>query len=318
MDTRKLDFVIQQLASYSGVKRKVGDTTFILGPFHAERTPSCRVFHKATSRDPGSCKCFGCGKTASWDEIAPKIGLSTYVWTKPRPVYAAPRETVVEAGRDTEYDLRPIPSHKMWRGIRTNLLRALGAKMYTTTWGDKFIWLPVYIRGELMGYIRARFRKVADKPSYLNKAGHWSEKHGLFPYDFAIRKQPNVVVLVEGPRDALRLVQEGVPAIAILGTQSWSDQKSRHLELTGAKTVVLMMDGDDAGAKAEELIEPSLSRMVNVVKFDLRGADSPYFKYTDEDEPSKAAKAAGVELWDPGNCPDRKIRELKKLIRTLA
>jgi len=76
---------------------------------------------------------------------------------------------------------------------------------------------------------------------------------------------------------------------------------------------VLCMDGDDAGKKAIELIEPQLEGLINTTVFDLCGPDSPYDQFADEDEPSKVAKAAGVELWDPGNMPLNKVKELKAL-----
>jgi hypothetical protein len=78
-----------------------------------------------------------------------------------------------------------------------------------------------------------------------------------------------------------------------------------------------MMDGDGAGISAEELVQPALQSMFTTSIFSLHGEDSPYHQFSDDEEPTKAAKAAGVPLWDPGNCPKTKISQLLKRIKKL-
>jgi len=46
-----------------------------------------------------------------------------------------------------------------------------------------------------------------------------------------------------------------------------------------------------------------------VTLWDMKG--SPYRQFKDEDEPSKAAKAAGINLWDPGNCPESVVERVR-------
>jgi len=319
VDDRRLNHVIQELNNYSGPKKKLASSTLVSCPYHSERTPSGRIFHDVKTKSPGFFKCYGCGKKAKWDEVAPLLGLKPYKWTKPADQYAQSlRHEDEEKNKIKKMEFSDIPRDKRWRTIKTNLLIALGAKRVITIYEGGYrtksmVYLPVFIKGTQRGFIRARMQKEKDKPSYLNSPGPWSQDLGLFPYDFAIRKNPKTIVLVEGPRDALRLLSYGIPAIAILGTQSWSARKSRMIELTGAERVVLCMDGDDAGKKAIELIEPQLEGLINTTVFDLCGPDSPYDQFADEDEPSKVAKAAGVELWDPGNMPLNKVKELKAL-----
>lgn len=323
MDIRKLDFVLNELAGYSGVKKQVGDSTFVSCPFHSERTPSFRIFHSASSLSPGYGRCYGCGQKATWDVLAPKLGLRPYKWSKPTQQFARPVVKPVESvlPEEVDFDFKPLPKNKIWREIETNLLIDIGCKKIRQ-YDEPFIYMPVIVRGDERGYIRARMRKKKDKPSYLNKAGKWSERYGLFPYDYAVKLSRdqglNVLVLVEGPRDALRLLSFGIPAIAILGTQSWSKRKAHLLELSGVEYIVLCFDGDDAGLGAENLVQPSLKNLLNVLTFDLRGKDSPYWKFRLEDEPSKAAKAEGVELWDPGSMPLKKVKQLKRLVRSLS
>lgn len=322
MDQRKLDHVLRQLQSYSGPKKVLNSSsTFVSCPFHSEQTPSGRVFHSPTSRSPGSFKCYGCGQTANWDELAPRLGLQPYKWSKPVAQYTHSRRQEQEEKAPVKCRFTQIPPNKVWRRIRTNLLRKIGCRMghytYESGFKQKMLWFPVRIKGEERGFIRARLHKEEGKASYLNAEGGWSRAYGLFPYDYVTKNDPSVIVLVEGPRDALRLISCGVPAMAILGTQSWSQRKSQLVEMTGARWVILCFDGDDAGLKAIELVRPLLKGLVKTRVFSLTGRDSPYWPYRHEDAPTKAAKAAGADLWDPGNMPAQKVRELKTLCKLL-
>lgn len=322
MDLRKLQHVQTELASYTGAKKSgPNESTFVLCPFHGERTPSFRIYHSASSRSPGYGRCYGCGEKGPWDEIAPKLGLRPYKYAKPTEQFARPVVRPVEPldlGSPEDFQFKPLPKDKVWREISTNLLTEIGCKRMRQ-YDEPFIFMPVMVKGEERGYIRARMRKKKDKPSYLNKAGRWSESSGLFPYDTAValmrRRELSAIVLVEGPRDALRLITAGIPAMAILGTQSWSKRKAHLVELSGADHVILCFDGDDAGADAEELVTPSLSALMEVSTFNLRGKDSPYWAFRKEEEPSKCAKKAKVTLWDPGNMPLRKVKQLRKQVK---
>lgn len=315
MELRRLDFILNQLDRYTGQKKRVGDSTFVTCPYHSERTPSFRIFHSSASKSPGFGKCYGCGQTAKWDELAPKLGLQPFTYVPPTQQFARPilREEK-EGSPKVTYTYSRLPEGKSWRGISTALLHDLGGKKALSSYGKVFIYLPVFIKGNLRGHITARMKKEDGRPSYINSSGKWSERYGLFPYDHAVRNRPKVVVLVEGPRDALRLLSYGIPAIAILGTQSWSETKSKLVEMTGAETVILAFDGDDAGLRAIELVRPLLSKLVKVKVFSLTAEDSPYWEFKDDDEPSKAAKQQGVELWDPCSMPLKKVKDLKALI----
>lgn len=321
MNLKKLDHVLAELSAYSGQKKIVGDSTFVACPYHSERTPSFRIFHSASSKSPGYGKCYGCGASAKFDELAPKLGLRPYSYSKPTQQYARPVvKPVDEILPEHIYSFKELPKDKLWREISTNLLRDIGC-MKIRQYDTPFIYMPVVVKGEERGFIRARLRKARDKPSYLNKPGKWAERHGLFPYDYAVKvmtsQELNAIVLVEGPRDALRLLSYGIPAVALLGTQSWSKRKAHLLELSGATHVVLCLDGDCAGREAEEKILPTLQNLIQTETFNLRGKDSPYWQFRKEEEPSKCAKKQKIELWDPGCMPLRKIKQLRRLVRAL-
>jgi len=310
----KLSFVRSQLNAYSGPKKQLSDSVLVVCPYHADTDPSARIWHSDASKSPGYFRCYGCGKHAKWDEVAPLLGLQPFKAPKPQDEYTRDLN-LKPLSEDSEEDdgkgelqiIGDIPPKKVWRNIPTSLLIDLGGKMcnvyysesdYTT---EHFIYLPVVVRKRLRGYIRARMKKVKDKPSYLNSAGKWGHKYGLFPLDYAIALMQKLglttMVLVEGPRDALRLLKFGIPAVAILGTQSWSETKTKMLELSGVETVVLVFDADAAGKKATQMIKGAVNMMLNTKVFKI--PESP----------------EGEEDWDPGNCPVEVIHDLKRRLK---
>lgn len=322
--TRRLRHVQRELERYTGVIDRQGDSSFILCPFHSERTPSGRIFHASKTKSPGYFKCYGCGRVAKWDELAPHLGLKPIQWARPEEEFATPlRSRADEVNEEREMILEDLPAGKFWRSIPTDFLIEVGCKrghFYypgSDVHGKPWVWMPVFINEELRGYSRGRLRKESDKPSYINSKGGWTKDYGLFPYDFTkkLTKKKRYVVLVEGQRDALRLLLAGIPALAIMGTQNWSVCKSRMIEMLDIDFAVLMMDGDCAGLQAVKLIEPQLSPLVNTEVFSLAGRGSPYWAFRKEEEPSKAAKAAGVELWDPQNLPSAKLKELRTYLQ---
>ena len=61
-----------------------------------------------------------------------------------------------------------------------------------------------------------------DSKKYLFTKGRWVSK-ALYPYDYIPDNKK--ILLVEGARDALNLIQYGVYALANLGTSTWSQAK---------------------------------------------------------------------------------------------
>jgi hypothetical protein len=84
----------------------------------------------------------------------------------------------------------------------------------------------------------------------------------LFPLDFVLARFPKSksIVLVEGQVDALWLIYNRIPALAILGTNNWSETKEAILASAGFNHLILAMDGDDPGQKAQQ-------RLYKVLKF---------------------------------------------------
>lgn len=316
MEQREL--VQQQISLVPKVKMKY-DMAMIPCPFHSDINPSCAVYFKSSQSHPGSWYCFGCGAHGLWNELAEALGLEQFD-SKPKDRYTRPVSVTLEDySSDEKLVFKSLPKNKTWRGISTDLLIDVGCKLCKVKYSsgqisDSFIYMPVNINGQTEGYIKARLKKDPNKPSYINKKGNWAKSKGLFPFDYSISKMTShkAMVLVEGQRDALRLLQNGIPALCIMGTHNWNDEKSMLLEIHGVKKAIIFLDGDDAGISGTKLLYPSLKKYipnVQVIKL-WSWPDSPYLKYRDK----KEALAHGLEHWDPFNCPQEILDEIKELV----
>lgn len=336
----KLEFVKSQLGMYAGEKKSVLGSTFVLCPFHSEKTPSFRIFHSETSLSPGFGKCYGCGHSGPWDDIADRLGLQPFKKGPPKEERANSLQILAKMHtasknsngyREDKFKFWKLPPNKLWRTIPTNLLIELGGKLcYKWSdeyqrWGStKYIYMPVYINGVQRGFFRARLKKDESDQKlasyYLAAAdgSNWSKTHGLWPYDRAVNLmrelQSSTMVIVEGQRDALRLLMLGIPAMCIFGTQSWSSNKCKLLELAGVERVVTLMDGDPAGIEATQKIAPSLQSMfeAKIIKlWTIKG--SPYLKVENADDPAAEIKKRKLKMWDPGNCPQWILDKIRRV-----
>lgn len=176
-----------------------------------------------------------------------------------------------------------------WRGVGADLMWELGAREGLDATGARVVLLPVKVGGELVGGVKALFHR--GKPSYLSSPGTWVKDYGLFPYDYVRgMKNSKSLAVVEGPRDALRLIRDGFPALAVLGANNWSPIK-RDLVLGLSPNPLIMMDGDKAGRLAAQSIASSLTEAKVV---DL----------------SSISAKLGRKV-DPANMPGRYVKILK-------
>lgn len=300
-------------------------------PFHDDRTPSARVRTDPNAKGMGRLWCWACRKSWKWNDFAPQLGLQEmdlkgFVTNKAQPLGSEIYDRLLlgvdeneptkaeEPTRDGLFPIRPgraqtLGLHDLsWRGFDLEWLsNDIRARFWYRRYPnsekyDWWIWFPVLVNGKREGWIRGRLHKKEGAVSYFNKGGPWSKTHGLFPYDqaVALMHERNWIsmVLVEGPRDALRLLRDGIPACAILGTSSWSKQKAHLLDLAGVENLILMMDGDRAGREATEFLEEQVRDQFNLRVIRLW----------------KTAERLGKDKIDPCELPDSYVERLRKMV----
>lgn len=326
-----------ELAKLSGKKTSNAAYTMICCPFHNDANPSGRVSHDISRpRSIGWYRCYaGCREPMNWQTFAAETGLQPF--GPPPPEMHVPKQRFDDyegsffADEDTlrREDMRlnelgPQAQEYLgldepkWRGFSFKYLKSIGAKCaYHKYHAAYYVYLPVNVNGEERGYIKATPLKPVDKgPSYLNAPGTWSLDYGLFLFDQSLNLmrelKANTLVLVEGPRDGMRLHRYGIPAVSILGTRSWSTRKVRLLEAAGVERIVLCLDGDDAGESASKFLltgrqQPDADVSVVPLRDSFRCVNFALWEY------EVPAKHKDKKL-DPGNMPAVLLRRLQSLI----
>lgn len=239
------------------------------------------------SKDGTRVHCWVCDWSGSWDKFAKIAGLQT-LKSKTPGCYSAQsfhinfseqlhsdlaKETVIN---HTVEKPGYLPSNiidwgvytvEPYRGLSSAFLTSLGAKHWKHYSGNHVtsrLLLPFYQTNRLVGYTGRRLDDIT-MLKYYNAP--WTEaKKVLYPYDFVMKDKPKSVVLVEGQIDALALINAGIPALCILGTNNWSNSKISYLLNSSVKNVFICMDGDEAGRKAVPYIMQSLSNVMNHVE----------------------------------------------------
>lgn len=332
----KLQHVQSQLARISGKKVPHATYTMIQCPFHKDNSPSGRVSHDlAKPRSIGWFKCYACGDPMPWSLFSARLGLEGF--GPPPPELDVPKTSFAHLDEDLlgssdKLANEPLRFHKLnaqsqeylglsrqeWRGFSFDFLSSLGASCVYHRDKERFyVYLPVNVNGQLRGYIKANPRKPKDGPTYLNAPGTWSLDYGLFLFDQSLalmkRKGWTTMVLCEGPRDALRLLRDGIPAIALLGTRSWSTRKVRLLEMAGIEKIVICLDGDNAGYEAARFLftgKPSKNSEKPTVAPLRESFDCEVFALWDYAVPDDFPD----DKFDPGNMPASLVQKLKRLL----
>jgi 5S rRNA maturation endonuclease (ribonuclease M5) len=253
-------------------------------PFHQETRPSCGVnlqenlFAKGHVVPVGFFYCWGCKKKGPWNELAGALGLQQVAKGRQEDVYARRREVRPQVFSELSMDglledlgctfNKPLAQHNggkgRWRGFSFSYLIGMDA-LYAlcSTTGEECLVFPVYdISRELIGGFKGWFEKPREGPTFINARGQWVRDEALWPIHKIGR--PQTLWLVEGQRDALRLIRLGIPAVCIMGTNNFTEAKADIICGLGVTRVVLMMDGDEAGRKASNSIRKLLVDRVEV------------------------------------------------------
>ena len=119
--------------------------------------------------------------------------------------------------------------------------------------------------GRLVAYAGRAVK--GEEPKYRFPVG-FRKSQVLFNLDRAIQTDGPNVIVVEGFFDALKVHQAGHPAVVALMGSSFSQRQSELL-LSRFASITLMLDGDEPGRRAAELIAQLLTPRVPVNKVEL-------------------------------------------------
>jgi DNA primase len=148
------------------------------------------------------------------------------------------------------------------RGICPATARWFGVGMYR---GNGFLTgrCVIPIRDEQSRLVAYVGRTVnGEEPKYRFPAG-FRKSQVLFNFDRAMQTGAGDVIVVEGFFDALKVHQAGHPAVVALMGASFSQRQSELL-LSRFARVTLMLDGDETGRRASEVIAQLLKPKVPV------------------------------------------------------
>ena len=199
---------------------------------------------------------------------------------------------------------QPWPVKIDWRGYPGSFLRALGPGvcLFVSQRESINAYFVVWVHGRVRGGVRAMYEKSKSKqPSYITSKGSWVLSSGLLFFDLAKRmidKFPDdyrtFVVLCEGPRDALRLLSIGIPAVACLGALTFSKQKALSL-MSIADQMYVMTDNDAAGSKMWRIIDRVVGNSVSGSSDDTQKKKKWVPKGSDQDVDDVSEKIRSIE-----------------------
>jgi len=295
------DFIVQQLEA-RGIRVDLNsssqtDLKAVCFMGHDRATASLNI-----RRADGMFYCFGCGvKGKDWNALAAKIGGQKLdEEAMPDPFSLMNERIKNNIAKDImrqrlPWNIEPW-THGRWRGLSPKLLTLLEAHRWyddADTVRAYRILFPIRQFGDLRGWVARRLDN-RNEMKYRNSLSLPAQEL-LYPYDFvAKRMNTNTIVIVEGPFDALRLINYGIPALAILGTNNYTEENKSLIASLDTERVIVATDSDEAGLKCRHrTLWPSLREWFEVEDF-------------------FAPRTEGKN--DPGSMPMSYVKKLKEAV----
>lgn len=114
-------------------------------------------------------------------------------------------------------------------------------------------------------WLMSKWRHSKDFKTQESLYNFWFAKEYIVKQQFAI--------LVESPGNVWRLEESGIHnSVAVFGS-SLSDRQKILLDISGALSLVLIMDNDEAGRKACETIKKKCHKIYNIFTINISGND---------------------------------------------
>jgi DNA primase len=205
-----------------------------------------------------------------------EAGLRLQDWFSVRTSHPTPAcapemaSSAAEPNRPLGFALQRIDTRHAYlaqRGISPAIARLFGVGMYG---GNGFLAgrCVIPIRDEKSQLVAYAGRAVnGEEPKYRFPAG-FRKSQVLFNLDRAMQTGSRNVIVVEGFFDALKVHQAGHPAVVALMGSSFSQRQSELL-LSHFASITFMLDGDETGRRAVEVIAQVLKPKMSVHKVEL-------------------------------------------------
>ena len=265
----------EQLVKCGRPMTELGDRFYITCPYHPDSDPSLGIY-----KFGGYWNCFPCGAGGPWNKLAKKLGMEPVKrgvdLLDEDSVKATLIRSLSKMGfREHHKTKKAQQTHPIvekwtgnWRGYKGAWLRSYGCIRVTDLRANVLrLGIPIRdIKGEIVSYtcraVDPEDAAVKYAPMRADRSG-WHEKELpakdlLFQGDLILPLGWKVLVLTEGPLDAMRLFMHGIPSASILGVTNWSDQKRDQIIGCGVEKIYVFMDADGAGYRATDAILSSL------------------------------------------------------------
>lgn len=263
------EIIMGELESFGGYQKSAGEYQMVCCPFHPDKSPSCGVYVSVTNPEKlGFFHCFGCDVKGTWNVFAERTGLQPIQEWKNKNVHSgdlvdsAMEEALLGSASLTARgvlkqmgvpEAQPWPTSMDWRGFPGTIVRKAGGYIAHDPYNDsvQLVFIVKYA-GQVRGGVKAMYEKARKgQSSYIAMRGQWVSKYGLLFFEQARtimqRNGYTFIVLVEGPRDALRLLVNGIPAVAVLGASTMTKSKALMVTVLGVDRVYVLPDNDVGG-----------------------------------------------------------------------
>jgi DNA primase len=157
------------------------------------------------------------------------------------------------------------------RGITEETARDFGIGFFSGrgSMANRIV-IPIHNKGgELVAYADRAIDE--SEPKYKLPKNFWTSQE-LFNLHRVLARGHDIVIVVEGFFDAVKVHQAGYPVVALIGSSLSNEQEGMLAEFS---KVILMLDGDEAGREATEKIAPRLMRRTFVKVIDLSEGTQP-------------------------------------------
>lgn len=321
-DRENLEIILDGVRQFGGPQKDATGWKMVRCPFHGDTDPSLGINLLVGGKYKlGFWNCLGCGRKGEWNDFAAQAGLPTIkAWENADGSVAenlvtrdVEDELLGDAGLTFKVLLTRMgcleaqrwPVDTPWRGFEGQLVHDVGGHIIEDTYNDSVaVLFPIKISGKVRGGVKAVFEKAdgqKGKLGYITMRGEWIKSYGLFPYVYTRKLLRETgykfLVLVEGPRDALRLLRNGIPALALLGARTTNKTKAMFILSLGVTTIYAMPDGDAGG----DTTWATIKSVIDKTKVDLHRIRIP--------------ESPSGRKYDPGNMPIKYLRRLGSLLQ---